>query len=57
MFIYDSLISTAVIRQVITETIIPETINQGSISIVSYPFVVEQDEWLLNRFYIVLAMG
>lgn len=39
---YDSLIKTAVIRQVITETIMPETINQASISIDSYPSVGDE---------------
>ncbi|WP_299019887.1 hypothetical protein [uncultured Photobacterium sp.] len=37
---YDSLISTAVIKQVITETTMPETISQGSISIVCYPSII-----------------
>ncbi|GHA61213.1 hypothetical protein GCM10007086_38700 [Photobacterium aphoticum] len=40
----------------ITETMIPDTINQGSISIVSYPFV-EQEEALLNDVYILLSMA
>ncbi len=52
---YDSLIRTAVITQVITETTMPDTISQGSISIVCYPFN-QRFETVLNTFSNMLSM-